>query len=489
MVKNGLHTSSHTSLNPIKSDGKLSLVEEKSSKPPGQPKFVRKAPQANTNQAANIGEDNVNAASICQRMLVDGYVQSYVDFYHLTHRLAAVPDESITTMINIPLKDLLFIRDQLVNAEVSRRRGNTISVYDAYNSLADFYVENKDMKTGFFFHEKCLEVAQLTNDIRAEMSANHSLGVINQLMANFDRARVHHEKHELLAVSMDVFEEVAKANAELYKVYLFLAEKFEQEGATELALDMFAKCLDSGKKSWNKSSEAEANGRIGSLLLNVGKVQESVPYLRQYSQLAADLGHAESRCRASTALALAYDQLGQQEKALAELTLVHSISEQAGDMFLQAQACRALGTLYSKVNRLDAAVTILLRHFSLLKTLVQNAMNEAAKNKKVGLAAANNTNAVKKADSAQTITAVDMDLARAYIGISKGNQMMGSYIHAIEFDLTSLLDWKLNRTEIVIAKSDEAPKAVATSEETERAAAQAAVGDQPIVASENEITE
>ncbi|RYY79595.1 hypothetical protein EON63_17140 [archaeon] len=51
-------------------------------------------------------------------------------------------------------------------------------------------------------------------------------------------------------------------------------------------------------------------------------------------------GNAEARCRASTSLSLAYDQLCLPDKALAELTLVHSISEQAGDMHLQAQACR-----------------------------------------------------------------------------------------------------------------------------------------------------
>ncbi|RYY79593.1 hypothetical protein EON63_17130 [archaeon] len=55
---------------------------------------------------------------------------------------------------------------------------HTPYTHQAYNSLADFYVRNKDHKTGYFFHEKCLEVAQLTNDIRAEMGANHSLGML-----------------------------------------------------------------------------------------------------------------------------------------------------------------------------------------------------------------------------------------------------------------------------------------------------------------------
>eukprot|EP01034_Spumella_vulgaris_P025369 gene25369-31820_t len=87
---------------------------------------------------------------------------------------------------------------------------------------------------------------------------------------------------------------------------------------------MYFKCLEAAKKSWDRAAEA-------------------------------DLGQAEGRCRACSALALALDLLGQPDKALAELTLVHTISEQAGDTYLQAQACRSLGTLYSKMGRLDAA--------------------------------------------------------------------------------------------------------------------------------------
>lgn len=415
---------------------KLPVVEEKSTKPPGVPRFQRVPTLSISAEDATSTIDAINAASICQHMLTKGYVQSYVDFYYLTHRLDPnVTDENNTTTIAIPQDELIFIRDNLIRAETSRRLGDTVSVYTSFNNLADFYIKHKDWKTGFFFHEKCLEVSQLTNDIRAEMTANHSLGVINQLMQNYEKARKHHERHEQLASTVDVFEEIARANAELYKVYLVLAEKSEAEGSIDKALDMYNKCLDAAKKSWDKAAEAEANGRIGNVLLSRGETKESIPFLKQQSQLAADLGHPESRCKACTSLALAWDRLGQSDKALSELTLVHAISEQAGDAFLQAQACRALGTLYSKMGRLDAAVDILQRHFGLLKSILYRSANPTATNG-------------KKEDESKQVTAMDLDLARTYIGISKGNQLLGSYVVAIQFDLSSLLDWKLNRSEI-----------------------------------------
>jgi tetratricopeptide (TPR) repeat protein len=358
------------------------------------------------------------------------------------------------------LEDMVFIRDNLVTAELCRRQGDTHSVYAAFTKLADFYVATQDWKTSFFFHEKCLEVAQLTNDVRAEMKANHALGSTYQLMNDYEGARRFHERHEEIAASVDVLEETALANLELFKVYMVLAERLEYQKRSEEALQMYQRCLAASKKSWDRAAEGEANGRIGSLLLHRGDAQESLQYLRNQSQIAADLGNAEGRCRACSALSLALDSLGLADKALAELTLVHSISEQAGDVLLQAQACRALGTLYSKVGKLEAAVDILQRHFNLVKTILYRSNAAGGTGISSGTATttatatapstalAGKTEGEAAPGSKATLSAKDLDLARVYIGISKGNLLLGAYSLALQDDLTALLDWKLNRTEL-----------------------------------------
>ena len=71
---------------------------------------------------------------------------------------------------------------------------------------------------------------------------------------------------------------------------------------------------------------------------------DSLSYLKRHSEIAAELGDADSRCRACSGLALALDSLGMADKALDELSLVQAISEQAGDLLLQSQACRAMVT-------------------------------------------------------------------------------------------------------------------------------------------------
>lgn len=408
------------------------LIEETSAKP-GTSRFQRRQFN-NTNTLGNNqnGEEKTDLPTFCQQLLVDGYVQSYIDFYYLTHR-ADPTDATKKTQISVSLQDMKFLRDCLIAAEMSRRHGNTQVVYNSYTTLADFYKKQCDWKSAIFFHEKNLEISLLTSDSRAEMTANHAIGLIHEMMYDFDNARDFHERHMKIAESTGIEDEIAKANMQLYKVYKFLAEGLESSAENEEAMIMHKMSLEAAKKSWNRQAEGEANGKIGTLLLSMGQVQESIPFLKEQSQITWDLGDPAGRCRACSSLAYAYDSLGLSDKALNELNLVNSISEQSNDTLLQSQACKALGTLYSKLGKLDKAVEILQKHFNLVKAIVlksANATDDGSTTKSV-------------------VGQVDLDLARTYIGISRGNLMMNAYNIAIQKDLSSLLDWKIERTDII----------------------------------------
>lgn len=438
-------------------DERNAIIEERPSILPGKARFSRKPVEVVADTQTH--HDQSSEVEFCQQLLVDGYVQSYVDFYHLTHRADPnTPEGRVSVKIEVSQEDMIFIKDNLVKAEVSRRQGITSGVYKAYNNLAEYYKKSMDWRTAIYFHEKCLEVSQLTSDLRAEMTANHALGTVYQKMGDWEMAKGYHERHEEVAYSVDILEEVAKANIELHHVYNFLAEKLENEKDLDGALDMYEKCVESAKKCWDKSSEGEANGKIGHLLMRRGDAVASLPYLQNHSQIASDLGDAEGRCRACSALAWAYDSLGDEEKALAELTLVHSISEQAGDAFLQAQACRSLGTLYSKVGKLDDAVLALEKHFDLYRVISSRPPQGSAGGTGVGGLLRNRQGKNRPGGGSQSgmpvVKAEELDLARVYVGISKGNQIMGSYVLAIESDLSSLLDWKLTRTEMPVTMFD-----------------------------------
>lgn len=416
-------------------------------KPPGAPRFRLKS-----RQEKSAGDRAVTAMSteeeFCQDLLVEGYVQSFVDFYHLTHRVD--PNSTSGIKIQCTPEDMSFIRNNLVLAELSRRQGNIIGVYTAYNKLAGSFKKKMDWKTAIFFQKKCLEVAQLTTDLKAEMAANHTLGEVCQQMGEFADARLRHERHEEIAVSIDSTEDIVAANVELHKVYLVLAQRLEQQATQaetqglqlasqterqgqgqgyDEALKMYEKCLGASVKCTDLAAQGEANGKIGNLLLRRGDAAGALPYLEQHSRISTDIGDTEARCRACSSLAWALDSLGEDQRALAELSLVHSISEQAGDSYLQSQACRALGTLYSKVGQLTEAVSVLQRHFELVKAITSSAGRE-------------------EGGGTAQVSIKDLELARVFVGISRGNLAMNRCLHAITFNMDSLLDWKLSRAEL-----------------------------------------
>lgn len=417
---------------------KHQIIEKRSNAPPQASRFTRKPAEQ-----APIAEPDAtglrNEADFCLQLLADGYVQSYVDFYHLTHRADPnLQGAHKNLRIKHTIEEMTFIRNSLVQAELARRQGSTSGVYVAYHKLADTYKKKMDWKTAIFFLDKCLEVAQLTTDLRAEMAANQVLGSVYQSMGEFETARAFHERHETLAYAVDIDDEVVKANVELNKVYWVIAQALDEGGHTEQAIEMYHKCLSAAIKCVDRSAEGEANGKIGQILLRTGQAFDSLPFLTQHAQISADQGDAEARCRACSALAYALDSLGENDRALTELKLVHHISEQAGDMYLQSQACRALGTLYSKVGKLKDAMESLERHFELLKALIAK--------ERMGGPSSRNADGTAAADTSLQA----LDLARVYVGVSKGNYMMNTYMQVIKYEMDALLGWKLSRSDIKV---------------------------------------
>ena len=87
------------------------------------------------------------------------------------------------------------------------------------------------------------------------------------------------------------------------------------------------------------------------------------------------------------------------------------------------------------MGQLKEAVNVLQRHFELLKAITSS-QGGGDKDKNSG-------------DNTPTVTVEDLELARVFVGISRGNLLMESYMHTIAFDMSALLDWKLNRTELL----------------------------------------
>ncbi len=50
--------------------------------------------------------------------------------------------------------------------------------------------------------------------------------------------------------------------------------------------------------------------------------------------------------------------------------------------------------------------------------------------------------------SAKACDRTTLDRARVHLGMARGNAQMGSYMHVINYDMTSLLRWKNRRVNL-----------------------------------------
>lgn len=192
-------------------------------------------------------QTRLDRRQLCEEMIQSGFVQSFVDFFYLTHRpdpsameqqlsvmdykgcvplgqqtepnAVASPTISDVKQIQVPSAEMALIRDNLIRAEMARRKGDTAKVYESFSCLAQYFQHRSgDAKTGVYFCEKCLEIAGLTGDFRGELKANYDLGLAHSLIGDFDGAIRYHERHLEMARSLEDEAEILVALNKLIQV-------------------------------------------------------------------------------------------------------------------------------------------------------------------------------------------------------------------------------------------------------------------------------
>lgn len=193
-------------------------------------KRARQAPKEAPPEDAR-GPGGMDRRQLCEEMIQSGFVQSFVDFFYLTHRPDPLaleqrlsnkgPDEQEETAddvadVEVPEAEMTFLRDNLTRAETAQRKGETATVYQSFSRLAEYFQQRtNDQKTGVYFCEKCLEIARLTGDFRGEMMANHNLGLAHSLIGDVEGATRYHERHLDMARGIEDHAEVLVALREL----------------------------------------------------------------------------------------------------------------------------------------------------------------------------------------------------------------------------------------------------------------------------------
>ncbi|KAG7394284.1 Tetratricopeptide repeat protein 29 [Phytophthora boehmeriae] len=379
-------------------------------------------------QQAKMKED------VCTQLLIDGYVQSYVDLFYLTHRNdnasqqkggAARPgdasDGSATKNIILELPEIEFLRDQLVAAEHCKRRGEIPDVMSAYDSLATYCAEKHDIKTMIFFYEKCLEITRLVKDQSSEMR------VLSQIGNGYHSAGELEQARQYLQLGVDIAKIVyehdddeglrGQAYAQLGKVYVDLALRHEQAKQFSEAIELYKLRLDCATKSQDLEAQAHAQFKIGTCYNALNEPANALPYLEPNLTAARQVGDSEGEGNACAALATAHEKLGNQQLSIEFLNNYVSIATRAENAVNHADACARLGQIYTGAQNFPRAREMHEKNYELVQGV-----------------------------AARTGDRVSQNISRVSVGAARANDKLATLLTFVKSDFQGLLEWKNTRT-------------------------------------------
>eukprot|EP00747_Dinoflagellata_sp_TGD_P168980 gnl/TRDRNA2_/TRDRNA2_196716_c0_seq1.p1 gnl/TRDRNA2_/TRDRNA2_196716_c0~~gnl/TRDRNA2_/TRDRNA2_196716_c0_seq1.p1 ORF type:complete len:484 (-),score=119.59 gnl/TRDRNA2_/TRDRNA2_196716_c0_seq1:66-1448(-) len=385
------------------------------SKMPGGPgKELSKSEQKGADDRL-IKVKGLDKQQLCIDLLMVGCVQSFVDFFYITHRKSMPSDsplETETKDADIPEETLIFLKETLETAETSRRMKNYQHCFESYNVLAEYFEKVSDLKSAMYFHQRCSDVAAEVDAHESIAKANLNLGTCEEKASNWQSAMQYHERALQIATAADSLPLQIKAASRLTNVYQILAEQCEKENKDSNATALYERCLGCAQLSKDATLEGTACHKLGLSKYKTGFYEPAIELQKQYLDICRTHDDRIGESAARAALAQAYEAVGNVAEAIKQLENLLNVASEAGELKAQASACLNLGVLYNGRGDHEKSVELLEQHFDLARQLGDRRL---------------------------------IDSARVVLGMARGNGRLNAYVDLINNDLDKLLRWKSKR--------------------------------------------
>lgn len=377
-------------------------------------------------------------------MLVEGFIDSFVDFFYLTHRAPAGGRGGAEGSEAPPLDTMTFIKSHLTAAEEVGRRGDHVRVFEHYTELADHFFQGGDVKTAVYYYEKGADAATAAGDAACQSVACKKLGVAHESMGNVTSAIELLERHLALAQQLQDPQQVTSACFRLIEVYGTCARELEEKGDLEGALEVYSKSLQAAISAKDVRSQGLATHRLGLLYRRLGRPQEAVEHQKRYAELSKQLGDQQGEAAAYAALAESFQDMGDSSVAVEYLENFLAIASKNN------QLVRALASDRPASISLPPPPSCVRMPRALL-TLSQTSQYEAcAALGAISARQGEHAKAVgffeKMFETAKTIGDRRLvDAARVRLGVARGHVALDAYMSMVRSDEQALLRWKSKR--------------------------------------------
>jgi len=386
----------------------------------GKDKGSKQTAEKGDKQAADrlVKVKGLDKQQLCIDLLMVGCVQSYVDFFYITHRKPSPTDNSSeqeSKHVDIPEDTLIFLKETLETAEMARRHKTYQQCFENYNELAEYFETVPDLQSAMYFHRRCSDVASEVDARESIAKANLNLGSCEERNKNWENAMTFHQKALNIALSADSLPLQIKAASNLTHVFDVLAEGSEKEGNDAKATLLYEKSLEHAHISKDATLEGMACHKLGLSLYKTGKFDQAIELQKSYLEICNMQDDRVGESAARAALAQCYEATGNAQEAIKQLENLLNVASDAGELKSQASACLSLGILYSSRGDHEKSVELLEQHFDLARQLGDRKL---------------------------------IDSARVVLGMVRGNGKIKHFIDIVNNDLERLLKWKSKRSSL-----------------------------------------
>ena len=363
------------------------------------------ASKKNNQGEGTLTINKVTKDTACKETLEQGYPQSYIDLFYLTHG----------HFIDLDIKEstIIFLRDKLIRAEKLNQEDDSSESFKAYHFLGSYFENLGNFDASTYFYERCVGIASKKSLHIEEATGYQGLGNCAFMTKNIGKAiemfekgvyisELHGLKHSLLALS--------KSLTEVYKLE---ADKLEEEGKIDEALNNHMKCLESSKRAEDLKSQGNSCYRVGVIYLKQENFLKALEYLQKYLELSKADDYIDGITTALAKLAATYQAMGNMPQAIKNLEQLNHEASENNKHPAEAEASLHLGLLYQKQGQFKKAVEFLEKHFNLARKLQDRTL---------------------------------IDAARVNLGVAQANCSINNYSNLLTGNLKNLILWKTKRS-------------------------------------------
>ncbi|KAI8835926.1 hypothetical protein BC829DRAFT_426257 [Chytridium lagenaria] len=313
------------------------------------------------------------------------------------------------------------LKKLLVSAEISQRTTDARAIYESKKNIAVFFhgLGNSDMAIKYY--KEALDSSKsIISNKDTEVDASQNLGAALEQYGRPSEALEYYEISRKLARDSGNTNADTRSSRNIVNVRVKIAEQLEAADNCNGAIAHYIQCLSIVQESaFDEALAFDLKFRLGKTYRQIGEIDKAIQFLEEYLKRCQDEGDRQKEGPAQAALASCYEASGQPQRAIDHLQQFIIMTEEIPSQRPAiAQASNQLGILYNKTGEFDLAVKFFDKHFSLVRTIANDAPNRKRRVR---------THVPANGPPAST----SVGLAQIQLGISRGNADMERFFNYV----------------------------------------------------------